>query len=35
MIIRPPEMLELASLDFIVPVTDLYRTAGLPQVPSF
>ena len=28
-IIHPPETLELTSLDFAVPVADLYRTAGL------
>jgi Uma2 family endonuclease len=30
-IVRPPEVLELASVGFAVPVADLYRTAGLSQ----
>jgi Uma2 family endonuclease len=28
-IIRPPAMLELASISFAAPISDLYRTAGL------
>jgi Uma2 family endonuclease len=30
LVIRPPGMLELASIDFSAPLADIYRTAGLP-----
>jgi Uma2 family endonuclease len=30
-IIRPPAHLELASIDLILPITDIYRTAGLSK----
>lgn len=30
LIVRPPDALTLDSIDFTVPVADLYRTAGLP-----